>query len=136
MRIVTFGLAFTSLAWLYGCATPGSIVEASGANDRRFTTRAACREVAEHVMPALRDLGFRTEIGPRQETCPIEVVVRRPASAISWGELVRLRLYEGETRSVLAIRTERVLATNITARRDWADRIYLQIVGRMSHGSP
>lgn len=126
----------TAVAWLSACATPASMVEAAGAHDRRFQTNASCGEVADHIIPSLLDLGFRIEIGPLREACPMEIVARRPASALSWGELVRVRLYEAEHRSMLAIGTERVLATNLTARPDWADEIYQQIVGRMSHGSP
>lgn len=127
LRAVVFCLLLLS----GGCASVESVRVAPGTADRTFRLQEPCDVVSAALRAALLELGFRIDIDDGDDACPKEFVATSPISAFSWGEIVRLRLHQQHGERVLAIHTERRLATNLTARGDWALEIYQVLVMRL-----
>lgn len=107
-----------------GCGTVGSVQNASAALDRRFLLKESCVQVSTALIDALIELGFRIDLRNVSQGCAAQLIASHPPTLFSWGEIVRLRLGQVPDGLELSVRTERVLATNITARGDWGDLIF------------
>ena len=73
--------------------------------------------------------------GGTGEDCDAQIIARNPVSALSWGELVRIRVYRLNDVVQMAIRTDRVLAINVTAQGDWSRQIYEEVILRVTEPS-
>lgn len=109
------------------CATTESVREAPTDDDRVYYLEADCATARKALPGALKALRLKVEAGSEQspeDGCPVSLVVRKPVSAFSWGELVRVSLDTTSNGGTsLGVHTERVLATNVTARGDWSMQI-------------
>ena len=65
--------------------------------------------------------------------CPASIIARKRISAFSWGEIIRINLNRSEPDGTeLRVLTERVLATNMTARGDWSEQIHQALLTQLT----
>jgi hypothetical protein len=119
-------------AVLTGCATVGSMGAAAADAGVKRDFAAACEQIRIIVPEVLMQASFMVresrDIDHREQV----VTATKAVSAFSWGELVRISISEIDSDVTgVRIHTERRLATNVTARRDWAPELFSAMEARL-----
>ena len=127
MRQIRYSL-LSVLILLSACATASSVESAplNAGKSRLFeaeydATRQAARE-------AMVETGLQIKTVTELDANTWTLLGEKGASAFSWGELVRVAVIrEGPAQTRVTVHTERRVATNITAKSDYADAILSHI---------
>ena len=120
-----------SVIWIMcfgGCATRNSMLSAPLGAGRSQSFNSAYDTVVKAVRDAVIASGFAIDTTSEFGNETFVMVAKKDASGWSWGELVRVTIQGvSEDETIVRVYTARRLATNITARGDWADTVFANI---------
>jgi bifunctional ADP-heptose synthase (sugar kinase/adenylyltransferase) len=111
-----------------GCATKAMMLNAPLDAGRAQTFSAGYDTVVKATRDALAASGLTIEDASEADDKTFVIVAKKATSTWSWGELVRVTVQaESEEKTTVRVYTRRKLATNITAKGDWADTVFTNI---------
>ena len=122
---------FAYVIWIVclgGCATRTSMLNAPPDAGRSQTYSSEYKIVVKAARDAVVASGLAIDDASEVGNKTFIIVAKKDASAWSWGELVRVTV-QGVSENETAVRvyTKKRLATNVTARGDWADTLFSNI---------
>ena len=128
MRATWFLVSVVWIVCLGGCATRNSMLRAPLDAGRAQSFVSAYDRVVKASRDAIIASGFAIDATSEVGNETFVIVAKKDASGWSWGELVRVTI-QGVSKDETIVRayTKRRLATNITARGDWADTVLANI---------
>ena len=113
---------------LTGCATTGSMRNAPLAEGVPQTYTADFDSVLKAAREAVVEAGLHIEEVNKISETSWSILAKKPTSAWSWGELVRVLVEESsDTATTVRVLTKRRLATNVTAKGDYSKAILSNI---------
>jgi hypothetical protein len=118
-------LALLMLINVTSCATSGTMERAPLDEGVERTYDGAYHDVREAARHAIKSSGLQLDKAEQIDPTTWVMYASKGATAFSWGERVRVVVDEvtpGE--NVVRVYTKRKLATNVTAKGDWAPMIF------------
>ena len=113
---------------LGGCATKTSMLNAPLDAGRSQTFSSDYDTVVKAARDALMSSGLAIDDASEVSNKTFVILAKKVSSAWSAGELVRVTVQEvSESKTTVRVYTKRKLATNITAKGDWADTVLSNI---------
>ncbi|MBC8230729.1 hypothetical protein H8E77_14365 [bacterium] len=95
---------------------------------RSQTFSADYDTVVKAARDALMSSGLAIDDASEVGNKTFVILAKKGTSAWSWGELVRVTVQEvSESKTTVRVYTKRKLATNVTAKGDWADTVFSNI---------
>ncbi|MDB5301390.1 MAG: hypothetical protein JWO87_3053 [Phycisphaerales bacterium] len=126
MRIVIL----LALLLCAGCATVQGVANKPLSDGATHVFSSDLPTTLADTRRAMQDIGLKI-----MEDKPIEgghmLVGESGASGWSWGEIVRAIVQPAKRGTSVRVVTERALATNVTAKMDYADEIFTKIGQRL-----
>ena len=121
------------VACLTGCATTGSMKSAPLSEGIPQTYTADFDSTLKAAREAVVEAGLQIEEVNKIDETNWTILGKKPTSAWSWGELVRVSVEQSsETTTTVRVLTKRRLATNVTAKGDYSKAILSNIELKLS----
>lgn len=116
------------LSLIAGCATTGSMREAPLSEGVPRIFNAEFNRVLQASQESVVETGLNIEDAYQVNDRTWIIIAKKPTSAWSWGELVRIVVEKNnESKTTVRVLTKRKLATNVTAKGDYSNSILSNI---------
>ena len=124
----TILIVLTAIAGAYSCASTSGIRNAPFDQGTEHEFSGSYADVLSATRDAIIGAGLAIDSFEEVDTTTAVIVSKKGASTWSWGELVRV-VVKGvsEEKTTVRVLTKRRLATNVTAKGDYAETIFSNI---------
>ncbi len=128
MKMMWVLVSVIGIICIGGCATRSAMLDAPLEAGRSQTFRADYDRVIRASRDALTSSGLDIDKASEMDNETFVILAQKGVSMSSYGELVRLTVQGvSESETEVKVYTKKRLATNITARGDWADTVFANI---------
>lgn len=128
MRVTGLCVSVIWIICLGGCATRSSMLNAPPDAGHSQTYNSEYKTLVKAARDAVVASGLAIDNASEVGNNTFVIVGKKDASVWSWGELVRVTVQgASESETTVRVYTKRRLATNVTARGDWADTVFSNI---------
>lgn len=132
-KLIFLSIFIIALLFQGACTTVDSIAKVKEADGSSFTLETPCADVKEVLIPAIVSLDFKIKLLEDNGECDRKLVAANDLSALSWGELVNVRLWPiDDSTTRLTVTTKRRLVSNITARGDWSKEVLVAVMQKLN----
>lgn len=128
MKLSSIIAAIFLLVFSMGCATTDSLRNSSISEGVPRTFNTEFERVLKASRESVVEVGLNIEDAYQANDHTWVILAKKPTSAWSWGELVRVVVEKNnENETIVRVLTKRKLATNVTAKGDYSNSILSNI---------
>ena len=132
MKALTVIFLAGMLIFAVGCSSVGSMRDIPYTEGDSKVFNTPFDKVKEAAVQAFYELGASISEQYKADESTYVIIGTEGASAFSWGTLVRVLLEKnGESSTTVRVVTKRKLATNITAKSDYSNDIFIRIQNKL-----